>query len=357
MAGLAFVVVLFPAGGVASTGCSSPAGAAACAGLPTAPFVTVAQAKAAIVALWEARERAQSTRNLALFAGVETGTQLTASDFAVASAECGCSTYYWTKGERTVRAVTVFVPRFESYPLYFMAEVTAALPGVSVPSVDPGVTALLIVTRLSPWDPWRVATQVYDGGYGPRADAFQLPSTDPSGYDVSVGAAARVARTWPSLLVDYYNHMKLTGKAPADTAFAPGPLTTQSGYGARRNGYTNHGQVAHYRFVMGGLGAPWLFTVGPMVFSCADILEYETVTWATIGHEFIQLPSHGSGSDWGQGLDPGVYSELVDTYELPACVYQYDGDKLWVYGPDGGSYTIHVGGIPQAALPGSVHYA
>ena len=71
-----------------------------------------------MIALWNAQERAHVTKNEGLYRSIDTGTLLLEQLYALDSLRCGCSPFYWTKGERTIRRVELFLPRQTHFPLF-----------------------------------------------------------------------------------------------------------------------------------------------------------------------------------------------------------------------------------------------
>lgn len=334
-----------------SATCASPAGPAACDTSAVAPLVTPAQATATMTALWNAQELAYVKRDATALAGLETGSRLLEERYALAGLVCKCWHWYWTKSPRTIGGLSVYLPREDHYPLYFLAQISSPVQGL--PADAPGAAAALVVVRNSPSQPWKIAMQLWDTGYD-RAGAggFDAPVVDSDGYvDVTADAVAG-AKTWPSLLASYYTQIKKTGMPPSTSPFEPGPLTTATDLGERRQGYVEDGVVSHYSFQVSGSGAPWLLNLGSGVASCADVLETETRRPVKPHTVFVQ--HDGPGEAWGPDLDPGYYAKIVTTFDWPVCIQpdQQDQGKLDVIGPTSGSYLIHDSGVPAKLGPG-----
>jgi hypothetical protein len=338
------------AGAVRVASCSSPAGSTACLGLASAPFVTPGQARQVMTGLWNARERANSVRDVAVLDGIDTGTVQLEDHFALDSLLCHCSTWYWTKGPRRIENVTVFLPRQSRYPVFFMAEVLAAPTGRTEPAGN--VTAVMFVTRASAAQPWRIASQLFDDAYAPSTLALPPPMVDQNGYDLPAPAAeANAALTWPALLAAYYLHLKDYGVPAAQSRFAPGTLTTGTDLAANRQGSVSGGVVKHFSFAAAPLGGPWVFEENGAIEVCADINEYETFTWARPHTVFEQID--GIKPNWGPDLNSGLYSSIVTTWERPVCITPGQGG-LYAWGADRTSgYPIHDGGVPTRAAPGT----
>lgn len=324
-----------------------------CLGSAAAPFVTEAQASQVMTALWNGQERAHVGKNTTLYDELDAGSVDLEEHYALDDLICGCSSFYWTKGKRILRHVAVYLPRQTSYPLSFFAEVLATAPGAAVPPT--GATADFVVTRDSPSDPWKLTMQSFDGGYGPPVTELPAPELI-DGYDSPTSQPESVPRAWPAQLAAYYNGLKRTGVQPTTTPFLPGPLTTGTDLTTRTQGYTTtDGVVGHYRFAVTGDGAPWVFTIGGMTASCADISEYVTSTLANPHTVFDQID--GTKGNWGPDLDTGFYSKIVTTWDWPVCVINGTDpahpDGLYVFGPSSGGYPIHDGGVPAKPGPGT----
>ena len=74
--GAAFVCLGVSPAGSAGGSCGSPAGPAACLGSSDAPFVSSGEARDVASALWNAQERANVTKNAALYDQLDTGSEL-----------------------------------------------------------------------------------------------------------------------------------------------------------------------------------------------------------------------------------------------------------------------------------------
>lgn len=340
---------LVPAASASSSGaCSSPAGPAACAASPTAPFVTPAQAQAAMTALWNTEETGFLRRDRAVLDGISTGSRLLAQNFALDSLVCKCWTWPWTRGARKIESVSIAYPRRDRFPLYFLAQITVSVPGQAAPA-----DTALIVTRSSLAEPWKIAMLLWDTVYRSSAGgtAFPAAPVDADGFDLPAPEPAAES-TWPSLLASYFRYIKKTGAPPATSQFVPGPATTGTDLGKRTQGYTDkNGVVSRYAFSLGGDGAPWLFVLGGgHVESCADILETITMTLKKKHYVFVQ--KDGPGEAWGPDLDTGYYSKIVTTFERPVCVERVQGG-LNVVSPDPPYYPVHDGGVPAKPAPGT----
>jgi hypothetical protein len=314
----------------AQAGCSSPAGPDACTTPRSAPLVSPGSATVAVRALWAAREKANIAKNIGALNGLDTGSLLLQDHFMLASAAAGESTWYWTQGPRTLQHVTVYVPRQQRYPLFFAAQILAATSPVS--QTDGAVTAYMIVTRSSATQPWRIALQVFDGGYAPPAHTVQQPNADGNGFDAAVPASfAAKAKKWPTLLAAYYQHIKQHGAPPAGSPFEPCAETTGTDLANRRDGAVENGVAYHYRFLASSLGGPWVFNDTGHVEVCADIDELQVMTQTNPNLVFNQVGANGP--TWGAGLAPGQYTSLTRVWERAVCIAQH-GNKLAAWGDE-----------------------
>jgi hypothetical protein len=344
---LAAVLLPAAAGAGRAAVCTSPAGPAACAVSSGTPLVTPAQAKAAITAVWNAREKANLLRDGPTLDELDTGSMALEDNYALDSLVCKCSTWYWTAGLRHLADLTVYVPRQDHYPLYFLASIGATIPGGGY-----GATAsqLVVATRTSPSTPWRLALQLWDTGYELASSSFITPELDSEGYDVAQPASvASVTKTWPKLLAEYYSHIKTTGTAPTSSQFLPGYLTTGTDLAKRRQDYVKDGVRTHYAFTADPLGGPWTFEgAGDQAFTCGEVVETAASTLTNPKRVFLQIDK--PGQSWGPDLDTGYYSKIVTTFDWPVCILQA-GDSLGVVGPTSGSSPIHTGGVPAKLSP------
>jgi hypothetical protein len=168
------------AGRAGAVSCSSPAGSAACAVSQAPPLVTTRQAADAIEALWQVRERALRKGDVALLAEIETGTALAADRYEAMGTRC-CWRKSWTKAPRRYLRAILNVSRQSRYPLVFAAQVVVWRG----PNTDPWkATAMFVVIRPGPDEPWRIASIIYDMRYGAPIDPFPAPRMDLRGYEL-----------------------------------------------------------------------------------------------------------------------------------------------------------------------------
>ena len=188
-------------------GCASPAGPAVCAGSPIAPFVTSTQAQAAMTALWNTEEVAGLRRDGAVLNAISTGSRLLGQNYGLDSLVCKCWAWPWTKGPRKIENLSIAYPRRSHFPLYFLAQITPSIPGEASTAA-----AALIVTRSSLDQPWKISMLLWDTVYTPvpAGAGFPAPEVDSNGFDLPAPQPTIESR-WPSMLVDYFRHIKETG--------------------------------------------------------------------------------------------------------------------------------------------------
>lgn len=306
---------LAPAASAASQGCASPAGAAACAGIARAPFLTPAQARRAVAALWTVREHALRGADDALLSRIETGSMGRIDRYRAAEERC-CFPKYWTQAPRPFLRATIFLPRQTAYPLAFAAEVVAS----RAKTTTPGETAMFVLTRAGPSKPWRFAVRLYDVGYAAPAVPYDAPTLDAQGYLTPPRRPADApTRRWFPMLVSYFEGLKRTGAQPASSPFLPGHVTSLSGLEQRPNGYSNNGVTAHYRFAAGGFGGPWLFNAGGAAMLCGDLVESVLQTPTQPYHRLRQSRDR---TNWGPTVAPGLYASITSKYDWAVCIVQ-----------------------------------
>lgn len=325
--------------------CRSAAGADACLGLGPGRSFTPAEATRVVRALWAAREHDRAVR-ATRYSSIETGSAELTDVANIDNARCGCFPYLWTHGQRPFRSATIYLPRQRAYPLYFMASVLAAVPGRKPPAS--GSTALLIVTRKSAATPWRIAVQIWDTAYQRPNPKFIPPLVDDQNYERSpTRPPISATQSWLPNFVAYMNKIKRTGRQPARSKFAPGPLTSRNGLEARPDGFTRGGEWATYSFRSGRFGGPWAFTTTGGTLVCGDVTENVLTKPSQSGRLFLQTRNR---RNWGWDLVPGVYSSITSVYEWPICIHPA-GAKLGVGGDLGGGYPLQEFGVRVGALP------
>jgi len=312
----------------------------------TAALVTPAQAQAVIATLWQAREHALDTRDVATFDRIDTGSALLTDTEAARQVACGCKKFYWTKGPRTLRSAAIFLSLQTTYPVDFAAEVLAARPSQPTPAGQRW-TAMLLLTKQAADQPWRIAVEIFDVGYSTPIAGFPSPQVAANGYQLPSAMPLQVPTTdWFPKLAAYFNGIKETGRQPADTVFAPGPLTSRNGLQARPNGFTSHGLKSTYTFKSSSFGGPWLINSGGLPTMCGDVVE-SVVTRPASTAKLLYQPS--TRRNWGPDVAPGYYFSLTTLWEWSVCIYP-DGSNLAVGGNSAGGYPVHTTGDRVATI-------
>ena len=316
---LCAVLTVSSAGSAApGTVCSSPAGAAACAGTARAPFVTPGQARAAYLALWKVHERALDTHNLHLMRQVDTGSEALVDTYTTRNrGPCGCggadAAFYPTHGPRSAQYVSIYFPQQDHYPLYFLAQTNTEGAATYEANV------LQLVTKASPKEPWRLAVAFGDTGYrqGHRALPPPIPDAGHSLYLQHVFKPTPAqAGAWPRELARYWLALKKQGRPPAATRILPGPLTTGTDLLLRREGVNSDGMTHHFRFTVSG--GPWIFRIGGITWACTDIAESGTMKPTNPLLSFVQPADR---STFGATVRPGRYASITYVYDWPVCLY------------------------------------
>jgi hypothetical protein len=324
--------------GAFGAGCRSVAGPAACLGTARPPFVTSEQAERAIAALWNTRERARVLKNTSLLSRVDTGSAARTDIAVITSVGCGCGSFYWTPVARRFRDAVIYLPQQHRYPLFFAADVSEEVPGNPSPASD--AHAMLVATRVSPSEPWRIAFELYDTGDTPTSP-YPAPIANTNGYDTPATVSSNTAYQWFSAYATYLNQIKKTGRQPSSTPYAPGPLTSGNGLQAHPNGYTTNGVTYTHEFMPGEFGGPWIFSVQGSTDVCGDISEYSLATPASTQDLLQQAQDRKT---WGWELPPGYYRSITTLYEWPVCIFNDRTGKLGVNGPSTGGYIISATG-------------
>jgi hypothetical protein len=250
-----------------------------------------------------------------MLARIETGSTGRIDTYRAAQERC-CFRRYWTQAPRLFRQATIFLPRQTAYPLAFAAEVVASQPKTAIL----GETAMFVVTRARPSEPWRLAVRLYDVGYSPPAVPYEPPARDAAGYLTPPRPPSSVPTDrWFPLLVSYFEGLKRTGAQPATSPFLPGHVTTLSGMEQRPNGTTNGVVTANYRFHAGTFGGPWLFNTGGAPMLCGDVVE-SVIQTPTRRHQLL-LQSRDR-KNWGPTVAPGLYASITSKYDWAVCIVQ-----------------------------------
>jgi hypothetical protein len=275
--------------------------------------VTPDSAQAVASAIWGRRAIALAARDTAALRTFETGSAL-----AVDSDRCSCGAVNFG----AARAIAVSVPRGQAYPAHFLAEVRSTL------NHDQWL-ALLVITRASADQPWRVAFQ---GGFTP-AQPHIAPRNDPDGYAAAVDPAVNaIAQEQPVALATYWQGWKNHGAAPTQpaTTWRSGPMT--DGYGRHIAGVglqgevnQQNGLVGHYRY-QALAGAAYVFPIeADALFVCAPVQRQAQWTAADGSRSVVQNPNR---SNWGADVAPGRYRSMLQDDIASPCIVTYVSGPL-----------------------------
>jgi hypothetical protein len=308
------------------------------AGGELAPVVDEATARQALRALWTVRETAMLTRDVATVNAVETGA---ARSWDLGKILCGCAHDRLTLlpfPEET----TLFVPRHDAFPAFFIAQI----PTQSITIVNGSMIEVMVVTRQSAAEPWKLAV---DTGYGAAPDGLlrvDAPRLGPDGFDepvspwVSADGAARA-------LASYYQSWEETGGAPYPTAIVDGTFASEVGLE----------RADHVDWLPLGLDdtarATWHadaqppYLVGLVTgqdYACTSLTRTIEVDLSQFDERRLQDPAR---QRWGPLLEPGVYRHVTITEAWQSClVLSPAGGSpfVGVVGSNGG--TVAIVGVP-----------
>jgi hypothetical protein len=248
--------------------------------------------------------------------------------------------------------ISVFVPQQSSYPLYFLAQMKT-----SGSIVDPGgsfdrpsVLALVIFTRQSPSDNWKIALRTaFDGPDGSAPTPFTLPP-DPTeeGFDPPPTEHLPIpAASIPGALAAYWQHWKDSDSAPASSPFAPGIYTSDVGetFGKPGNGPTPDGTIQNDVFSANpSQDGLWQFTVNDdETLVCSDVrVAVTAVPEAAVASNGPSgaLGQNPSRTNWGPPLQPGPYSKITTFNTHATCVLATEQKKLQAFGMDLGEWAV-----------------
>jgi hypothetical protein len=324
----------------------------------SATLVTPTQASAITATLWRVWEQALISRDTTALTQISApGALLNGELYECAWPSLGCVP---ETTERPVNSVTTIVPVQQTYPIYFLAEVStiqdiANLDGPAhwVPWVE-----LQVLTKASASAPWRLS---FDTGYDGTDDRtppllpFELQplaaSTSSPQADQYNGQPAPAVSTpapaFLSLLAQYYQSFKDTGRPPPGSQFAAGGAA--DGYGSQlaTNPQDNValGSRNHYDFTADPGAGEWEFSgPGGLPIECGTVLD--TSTNAPVGGPvLLQNPDR---TNWGMALAPGAYTKVITDTTHPTCVFDVGG-VLDAAGDSG--YTIGVSGPRGSIVP------
>jgi hypothetical protein len=185
---------------------------------PATPGVTIdpALAQRIVDTMWPVREAALASDDPENLAAFETGTALLGDSAEIAAYACGC-----TLQARALAVRNLFVPRQNSYPAWFLSEVTTA-PAKGLPAD----VSFMVFTRTSLAAHWMLTLETeyaFAGGGG--AWVYATPEAMVGGFDLASSSHNEL----PADLGAYYQHWANAGVAPPTSPFATGPFTTSIG--------------------------------------------------------------------------------------------------------------------------------
>jgi hypothetical protein len=224
---------------------------------------------------------------------------------------------------RPANSVTVFVPRQDSWPIYFGAGISAVPP----PSLGQ-TTDFLIFTKDSPASTWRISFVIGDAA---TSDDLTLPppAVDGQGYDTVTAVSGSSPTTWLGSLANYYRSWKDTGAAPSNSAFVSNSLTSGQGQQMAEHpqGYIgDDGEVVnHYEFTAPPSSEQWLIGIGGNPMVCGT--DHETVLNTPHGNgRLYQTPNR---QNWGPEVAPGFHAAISLDWGYPVCIYSgYNGPQM-----------------------------
>ncbi len=248
-----------------------------------------------------------------------------------------CTTY---ASPLVLHSLTAVVPVETSYPLYFLAEVTAAgsIPSSSSGIPLTGMTVEEIFTRGSPQNPWRIAEYMEispqsDGSFYQFPFAFEtaseagypsLPVTDTFNPVPNAGTPGIWASIYESSLAEYWQHWKVAGSPPVPSLFPVSGNAWSDGQelGAScREGCVTHGTANYYNFHSALSLGNWVFSAaGSLPMVCGSIVDSSQNLPAQGGGLLHQDPGR---ENWGEVLTPGTYSEISIETLHPVCIFSY----------------------------------
>jgi hypothetical protein len=243
----------------------------------------------------------------------------TGSALAVDAARCDCG-----NGDPfgLIRSVILVVPRFTQFPAHFLAEVSTTL------GPDPWL-ALLVVTRSSSAEPWRIE---FSGGFIP-ASPLVGPQVGADGYVLPVESARRaLAARQPAALAAYWQSWKDRGSAPEVSSSAiwrPGVMTDGFGRMTARTGRQGqinrqNGLVGRYRYQVDPRENTYVFPLETHeLLVCAPVLRQVTWTSPDTTGRVSQPPSR---ANWDTSIAPGGYSAMLqDDIASPCIIVNFIG--------------------------------
>jgi hypothetical protein len=318
------------------------------------PLVNEATARSVITRIFPIWQRDMQIGDADRLRGLEKGIQL-----SLDTANCTMTKYvlYTPCPPGPMLGVAVIVPAQYSYPVRFLAEVKTSEPTQSMSSSQvvskSAALELIVLTQASAEAPWLIAfqTSLYSVSQTPPP-FLPAPKTSDGLARPVTPRTVRLLTTLPAELASYWQSWKTAGVPPAGTTFVPGPFTTSLGAylatepdgtvgdNERQNVIYSSNPAADGAFVFpvgfaeftsnptpGGIG--YLGSSGMLV--CSAIRVGIDFTPEPDGPPLIQ---DGKEIDFGPGLAPGEYENVLDESVHESCVLT-DGQHLSALGADG----------------------
>jgi hypothetical protein len=300
-------------------------------------LVTPAQSEAVATAMWQAWDKAlidDDTRALTQLISPGPMLQGTLNNCAYPVGKCVQETQV-----RPIQWLNTVVPVQTSYPIYFLAEIRTSQyvnGSNNLNSWQPWLE-LQILTKASPSSSWVLS---FDTGYNAAngGSAGLLPF-DEGGFPDDPEALGDFNQDDPadqtpsppypsaqflSLLAAYWNSFAETGQAPKPSAFVDNGDTSGLGQAlasfAEGTDFAGHRQYTSFSVDPNLPSWDFLANGGyPMV--CGSVIE--TDTDKSIGSDLMY--QNDDESNFGIGLEPGLYNNIVDEDAHDTCVYVVNG--------------------------------
>jgi hypothetical protein len=314
---------------------------------PATPGVTIdpALAQRIVDTTWPVREAALAGNDPRRLEPFETGTALQGDTAEIAANACGCNLQ-----PRPLAVRDLFVPRQNTYPAWFVSEVTTnPIAGV------PAVVSFLVFTRDSLAAHWMLSLETeYPFAEGRAAWIYATPASMMGGFDLPSPPHNEL----PADLGAYYEHWADTGLAPPTSPFASGAFTTSIGQAQVKEDETlaAEGEIHRVTYSVD------VAQDGDWTVAANNVTSQPTYGWAlscgTVRYEAVTTPAPGAGpilqpadrSTWGATLLPGQYTRITQWGLHETCFLDdLDGIPYLVLGHDGG--VIRSAGVLAAVSP------
>ncbi len=310
---------------------------------PATPGVTIdpALAQRIVDTMWPVREAALASDDPENLAAFETGAALQGNSAEIAAYACGCNLQ-----PRQLAVRNVFVPRQDSYPAWFLSEVTTT-PTKGLPAD----VSFLVFTRTSLDAHWMLTLETEYSFAGGAAWVYATPEAMIGGFDL----ASPSHNELPADLGAYYQYWANAGAAPPTSPFAAGPFTTSIGQAQAKEdaGLAAEGEIHRVTYSADvATDGDWTVAANNVrtnpsygwALSCGTV-RYEAVTTLAPGAAPILQPADRSA--WGATLAAGQYKSITQWGLHETCFLDnLDGIPYLVLGHEGG--VIRSTGIPAA---------